>query len=240
MGGLIVEYDKKQFWIARQEWEDVLFIHIPVPFEHLQKYVPRPLELEAYQNQAWMSFVILRSKNSQLRGIPITYPSFYQLNIRTYVNCNGNQGVYFLSIDANTLPVVLGVKSLSIPQHFADMNMRYKNDNIYFSSTRIHSEDQLFIKYRPLLNNIDTEHQSLTKWLTERYFMWFIKGDKIIRGIVSHDPWVMKEAKLDIFKLKGFLPLLSEVGVEKPFIHYAERKQAYIHPFKIDGIYQAK
>src|SRR5690606_22641681 len=178
-----------------------------------------------------------QSKHSQLRGVPISYPSFFQLNLRTYVNCNGHSGVYFLSIDANHLPIVLGGRWLSIPQYFADIKVINFNNRVSFSSQRSRSEAELFVEFSPLENHLYTKHPSLNSWLTDRYLMWFIWGDKIIRGTVSHDPWILKEALLNSYEIKGFLPLLSEVDLKNPLIHYAKRKHAYVYPFKVEGIY---
>src|SRR5699024_11745815 len=78
-------------WIAQQNWEDILFIHTPVPASVLQEYVPAPFTIDTYNGQGWLTLVLFRATNSRFRYFPsfLSYPKLNQMNLRTYVTFGG-------------------------------------------------------------------------------------------------------------------------------------------------------
>lgn len=47
-------------WIISQEWHDILFLHWPVSAEDIRQYIPSELELEIFDNKAWISLVFFK------------------------------------------------------------------------------------------------------------------------------------------------------------------------------------
>ena len=47
-------------WILTQIWQDVLFLHWPVSPKDLEQYIPQELQLDLYENNAWLSVVLFK------------------------------------------------------------------------------------------------------------------------------------------------------------------------------------
>ncbi len=94
-------------WVMMQEWHDVYFLHWPIHLEDIRPFVPPELEIDTFEERAWISFVYFQTKNMTARGkVPIPWGhSFLELNTRTYVKYKGNVGVYFFSLDVSKLPM---------------------------------------------------------------------------------------------------------------------------------------
>src|SRR5690348_5636242 len=89
-------------WAMAQNWEDLLFAHWPVPMEAMRALVPRGLNLDTFEGQAWIGIVPFRMSGVRLRGLPPMpgLSAFPELNVRTYVKSGGKPGVWFFSLDA--------------------------------------------------------------------------------------------------------------------------------------------
>src|SRR5579884_1510430 len=99
-------------WIMEQVWEDLLFLHWPVPMEVMRPLVPRQLQLDVREGTAWISITPLYIRGLRPRGIPAlpVVSRFLELNLRTYVVFDGRPGVFFFSLDAANLSAVVGAR----------------------------------------------------------------------------------------------------------------------------------
>lgn len=48
---------RKGIWVMTQTWNDLLFMHLPVPADILREQIPQGLELDTYNGKAWISIV---------------------------------------------------------------------------------------------------------------------------------------------------------------------------------------
>lgn len=96
-------------WVMKQEWKDVVFLHWPVESSWLSRFVPAELEIDLYDNRAWIGIVLFRAKATRLRLLPPvpSTRSYLELNVRTYVKYKNKQGVYFFSLDADSRLAVI-------------------------------------------------------------------------------------------------------------------------------------
>lgn|SRR5699024_7971829 len=126
-------------WIAQQNWEDILFIHTPVPASVLQEYVPAPFTIDTYNGQGWLTLVLFRATNSRFRYFPsfLSYPKLNQMNLRTYVTFGGESGVYFFSIHINSLVAALGGNFTALPFQLAPLFIQEKNNTVLIQGTSI-------------------------------------------------------------------------------------------------------
>lgn len=230
-------------WVAQQEWKDMLFLHWPVSVEELRPHIPEPFILETYCGKAWLTIILFEAKQSRPRGMPscLSYPSFLQANVRTYVTCNQKPGIYFFSIDANRSLIVNGAKYLlNLPYEKATMHITKNKHKILYRSQG-HDQNQapvyINVSYEPTEDPIDSNQGTLAYWLTERYFLWFMKNDKIIQGSISHQPWKLYHTDVEINQLELPEFLQQPFTKENPLAYYAKSKHAYLHPFKQEGIY---
>ena len=237
-----MDHNRRWPWVAQQGWNDVLFLHWQIPYEELRRYVPAPFKLETFNGQAWITIVLFRATNSRLRGMPrlISYPSFLQLNVRTYVMFNDEPGIYFFKIDANSPFVVAGAKLASLPYQQAKISMEKNRNGLLFNSQSKNSKfpsTSLSASYQPLPGLVNNQQGTLSHWLTERYSLWFIKGNKILKGPISHKHWTLQKAEVN-FKATGMLPFLNDIYFqEKPLVQYSKSIQAHLYPFEKKGVF---
>lgn len=230
-------------WIAQQEWRHVLFLHWSVPYEELRPYIPTPFELETFDGRAWVSVILFQAKNSRLRGMPssLSYSPFLQVNVRTYITFNGEPGIYFFSIDANRFFAVNGAKYvLGLPYQQAEIKLTQDKKSLLFESKRIEKGNSslgISANYQPSTTVIPNDNNTLSYWLTERYCFWMIKGNKIIKGPLSHAPWKLQAVTVDL-NMSELVPFISApYSKTDPLVHYATSINAHLHPFEQKGIY---
>src|SRR6185436_12288097 len=90
-------------WVMAQSWHQLLFAHWPVDAGALRGLIPRPLEIDAFEGQAWLGVVPFTMTGIRLRWLPPVpgLSAFHELNVRTYVTLGDRPGIWFLSLDAS-------------------------------------------------------------------------------------------------------------------------------------------
>jgi len=223
-------------WLGQQNWKDVLFIHTPFMHHVLRPFVPKPFEIDMYDGRSWVSIVLFKATHSRLRYMPspVSYPPFYQMNIRTYVKFGSEPGVYFFSINTNSELVNCGGRFVSLPFQNANINIQQSQDTFYFEvNRRTNSNNNMLFKaaYEPLLASITPRADTLPHFLTERYCIWMIQGKRIVKAPIFHSHWNLHDVKLSIKECKGLPFSFSEDTIA----HYNAFKHAVIHPFETFG-----
>lgn len=223
-------------WVAGQNWEDVLFIHTPVSYRSLRPFVPQPFKLDTYDGTSWVSIVLFQATGSRLRLMPsaFSYPPFYQMNIRTYVTFESEPGVYFFSINTNSHFVNRGGALVSLPFQHAHLDMQKMQDTFYFQAQRQVKDSQdlaLHVAYQPHTSSFQPKQDTLPFFLTERYCIWMLNGNRIMKAPILHSHWDLHHANLKIQTSKG-LPFSFS---DESFAHYTAFKHTVIHPFETFG-----
>lgn len=134
-------------WILKQAWNDLLFAHWPVARDRLREFVPSFLELDTFDNEAWLSVTPFRLSDLSPRGIPALpfMSSFHEINVRTYVVYEGIPGIYFFSLDANSAMAVGGASSLfHLPYFLADIRAKDDRGRLAFRSRRTRGAEAEF------------------------------------------------------------------------------------------------
>lgn len=222
-------------WFAQQNWEDILFIHKPVNPELLKSFIPYPLEIDLYNNKAWLSIVLFRATGSRLRFMPphLSFPTYYQMNIRTYVRFGNEGGVYFFKIHTSNKLVTLAGNILALPFSNANMMINKDKDNLLFNANYLFNqrESKLNLTYKAQKETINPSDDSLAYFLTERYAVLMIRGNSIIKAPIFHTPWELNKANFSIFNFKQLPFSLTD----KVVTHYADFKHTLIYPLEIIG-----
>lgn len=168
-------------WIAEQDWSNILFMHWPVPVEIIEPSIPEAFVVDTFAGSAWISIVIFEAKNSRLRLSPkrFVFPPAIQVNVRTYVKtrtCN-ESGVYFFNLNVKNMIAILGANLFfSLPFQYLHTEMVRDNQTIFITGKR-NDEILLSVPYCPTVERIADVR---TRFLTERYCIWNVKGKKII------------------------------------------------------------
>jgi uncharacterized protein YqjF (DUF2071 family) len=205
-----------------QRWREVLFLHWPVDASELRALIPRPLELDTFEGQAWLGIVPFRMEGVRFRGLP-AFPgtsAFPELNVRTYVKHQGKSGVWFFSLDAASVLAVAAARAwFGLPYFYARMSSRRAGDEVAYRSQRRPKGAHFEGRYRPVGDAAPADKGTLEHWLVERYCLFAKKGQRILIGEIEHPPWPLQQATAE-FDQDGLAPVrLPDID---PLRHYSE------------------
>ncbi len=205
-------------WQYYQEWNNALFLHWSIAKEKLIPLVPKELPLDTYDGMAYISLVAFTMEQVRPRGLPsVKYISFFEeINVRTYIDRDGNKGVHFLSIEAGKTLSAFIARSLSA--------LPYERSIIH------RKEGQVTSRHRSGRKKLDThyvvggpleEKDALDIWLTERYCLYYMD-----RGIarlyeVHHEEWPLYNVELR--SLDVAFDLANDISLRHPpeRVHYS-------------------
>lgn len=208
----------------RQTWRDLTFLHWRCPPAELRPLVPSDLELDLYDDTAWIGLVPFIVAGLTHPRIPATRLStFPETNVRTYViDRQGRRGVWFFSLDAARFAAVLGARlAYALPYFWADMSVHRTLHSVHYRSKRYHG--------RPAKSDIviDIDEPILTPsvleiFLTARFRLYARRFGMMLRADVEHPPWPLQRATA---------PRISETLIQaagvpcplgEPLVHFAE------------------
>lgn len=213
-----------------QVWHDLLFAHWPIDTASMREHVPRELELDLFDGRAWLGLVPFRMSGVRLRGTPALpwLSAFPELNLRTYVRCNGVPGVWFFALEAaNPIAVEVARRWFHLPYFHARMRCEREPEGtardersrgpgaparedstaddgsfVRFSSLRTHRgapPAELVARYGPAGPVELARDGSLEHWLTERYCLYALDPrGRVLRGDVQHAPWPLQRAHAEL------------------------------------------
>lgn len=211
-------------------WHDLLFIHWPVPVESLRPHIPTCFEIDTFDGSAYLAFVPFGMSGVQHYYMPSMpwVSKFPEMNVRTYVRCNGKPGVWFFTLDAAN-PLAVRVARWLFHLNYLDANMRmnYLPDGwIEYYSKRTHpgASPAMFVgQYRPTGEPLPFELGSLERWFTERYCLYTVnRKQEPFCGEIDHPPWPLQPAEAH-FEYDGLLPAGVVLPDQKPHLHYAKQ-----------------
>jgi uncharacterized protein len=213
-------------WSIKQKWHDLLFAHWPLAPEKVRPLVPQELELDLREGMAYVA--VAPFWMSGIRGrlappLPFLY-KFCELNVRTYVRYKGVPGVYFFSLDAASLPAVLGARAtFKLPYFHAAMLIRSSGESFEYTSTRLQMPRpaEFHARYRPVSAPRTSEKGSLEYFLTERYCLYTVHQGSVRRAYIHHEPWKLQDAEAEF----GVNTMAQAAGIDlpdsNPLLHYS-------------------
>jgi uncharacterized protein len=222
-------------WIMTQTWNHVLFAHWPISVESIREKIPDQLEIDMYDQKAWIGILPFYLNHLRLRNLPpIPLSSaFPELNVRTYVTYKGIPGIYFFSLDADHQLAVLSARTFfHLPYYYAKMEIILNKDEIKFKSTRKNSNQnaEMVARYHPVSKRYHPQKETMEYWLTERYrFYTTHKGDLYYEDI-HHLPWSLQKAEAEFSKNTLLSALDIDVINTSPLLHYSESQKVLFWP----------
>jgi len=181
-----------------QEWNDVLFFHWKITPESIQHLIPKGLQLDTIDGNAWISLVAFTMEEIRPKGLPAVsfISNFDEINLRTYVIKDGKPGVYFLNIEAgNSFSCKIARWISGLPYEFAPM--RRNRTNAFQSAS---SNKGFSFKARYQIGKSIEEKTELDVFLTERYCLYVERKGILYRYDIHHKPWDI--AKLWVSELE--------------------------------------
>ena len=252
-------------WRLRQRWNDLLFCHWPVPPASIQNLLPAGLEVDTYENEAyigvipfWMDRVRTRIVGDQTIAVPTT-TQFPELNLRTYVRSrvSGLAGVYFFSLDCASPLAVFGARTLFHLPYFparmsrtslADQQTHYKSHRLFASQQTnydaIYGPREASSTPRiPSLSLNGTKNPGsgsfgsdpLSSFLVERYCLFTPAFGRMLVGHIHHVPWSLEPAHAEI-RLNQ-IPCAHGMTLPDtaPILHFSRHLQVLLWGLRTDG-----
>lgn len=211
--------------IGYQRWSDLLFAHWRVPVELLLPLIPRELEIDTFEGQAWLGLVPFHMSGVRPAWCPALpfVSEFHETNLRTYVHFKGRDpGVWFLSLDAACrLAVEVARWKWHLPYFRAEMDLRREGHEVRYSSRRIdhrsprRADVDITAKIGEPLNpepGVSVQPGTLEHFLAERYILYANDHrGRLLRGRVHHLPYPLRSA--EIVSCRQTLASAAEVPV---------------------------
>jgi hypothetical protein len=196
----------------------------------LRPLIPPGLDLDTYDEDAWIGIVPFGMSRVRARMLPpIPWTSkFPELNVRTYVTARGQAGVWFFSLDAaSPLAVRVARRTFHLPYFDARMSMLKENGRIRYESTRTHRgapPAAFCATYGPTDPVTFAAKGSLEDFLTNRLCLYSLNSaGKLLRGDIDHPPWPLQSAETEIERNQ----MAEAIGVQlpdtKPLLHYSAK-----------------
>lgn len=224
-------------WIMRQTWQELLFLHWPVPAAQLAPLLPPGLTLDTVDGAAWVGVVPFTMRAVRPRGMPaVPWLSYFpELNVRTYVSAQGQAGVWFFSLDAgNPITVALARQTFHLPYFNASFVITHTPTGIDYAHQRTQrgaTSGAFHATYRPLGAVYQAQPGSLEYFLTERYCLYTTNQQgQILRGVIRHPPWQLQAGAATIHEntlaAAGGITLPDRV----PLAYYARQQRMVAWP----------
>ena len=226
---------------GNQRWRDLLFVHWPIDKDLIQKQLPKGLEVDCFDNQAYIGIVPFMMFDVRPWWLPKFMAfNFLETNLRTYVHYKGMPGVYFFSLDAASWLAVQAARiGWSLPYYYAKMNMEKTVEQISYSTIRkTKHKSMLKVEYQPTESVSSTDTNGLEFFLAERYHLFTKQGKHLYQGQVHHTPYPLQAVKL--LHLEQTLIEAAGLQVEQPMptlAHYSSGVDVDIFPLQIIHTY---
>lgn len=182
-----------------QNWRDLLFVHWTYPVEIVRALVPRELELDAWENRAYVGAVPFVMKDIRLSRMPRwSGMNFLETNLRTYVTHRGEPGVYFFSLEASSRLAVRAARwGWGLPYFDATMSLTREEDGVIdYRTTRAKSGASLAARFRPGELLGPSLPGTLEHFLLERYLLFNLRAGSVWRGQVHHVPYPARRCEV--------------------------------------------
>ena len=207
-----------------QNWRSLLFLHWPVPVADLRQVVPESLQLDVYEDVAYVGMVPFVMQRVRPRWWPACSGfNFLEMNIRTYVVHENQPGVYFFSLDADSaLAVWAARKFWGLPYYHAEMSIEHDGKETHYQIARRRAGIRHDVRYRVGESVGPSQPDTLEHFFLERYLMFVERHGKLHVGQVHHTPYPAHTVEL-LHVDDGFLSATGFDCCEGPpaFAHFA-------------------
>ena len=224
-------------WVMGQTWEELLFAHWRAPGDALRSHLPDGLELDVFENDAWIGVTPFRVTGLRARGLPPVpfLSSFLELNTRTYVTAAGKPGIWFFSLDASSEVAVEGARrGYKLPYFRAEMRAAWRADRLEYESRRRDARGDPAVfrgRYSPTGEVLAAEPGSLAHFLTERYCLYTEDAGRLKRAEIHHEPWPLQPAEAEVAE-NTMPPARVELLDDEPLLHFSARQDVVIWPLE--------
>src|SRR5439155_1740282 len=123
---------------------------------------------------------------------------FYEINVRTYVHVDGKPGVWFFSLDTDSVLTVFGARMFySLPYYSASFCVHQMKGTTDYQMNRTGKA----ARFSATWNVTDPEPRTaepdtLEFFHVERYCLYTVYLNEVYRSRIWHEPWPLRNAEL--------------------------------------------
>nr|WP_211160656.1 DUF2071 domain-containing protein [Microbacterium sp. MF43] len=201
--------------IASQGWRDAAFLHWRVSPRQVEHLYPTGVVPDLLDGETWIGLIAFRLEDARVGRSPSLrrWGTFTEVNVRLYgVDARGRRGVVFRSLEAASLPAVIGARALfSLPYYWADMTESHRvgarHSTHEYTSRRRFGDARLDLRVTvDRLRPVDTP---TSRFLTARWALFQERGRRVMRLPNTHEAWTLFPAEVTHFESN----LLERAGV---------------------------
>ncbi len=226
----------------KPSWQHLLFLHWEADADALRALLPPGLELDLYDGRAYIGFIPFTMREvrptSLLRLVPGHHKiaNFHEANVRTYVRCGDEIGVWFFSLDAASAHAVLAARLwFHLPYFWARMSLHRRQQTFTYRSRRLCPRPlpaQCEVRYTLRGAAAPATVGSLEHFLVERYNLYSFKRSQLFSGRVQHEPYQIQDVQLHHLEEN----CIASAGINRPdtppHACYAQRVDVTIYPLQ--------
>lgn len=205
--------------VMHQSWGKLLFMHWRVPEEMLREKIPARLDIDTFEDEAWISITPFTMWNVRPVGVPSIpgLSAFHECNVRTYVHLDGVPGIWFFSLDASkTIPALAARFFYGLNYLKADIELCQVGQGINYSLRRGAQPGggpaKLEVSWEIGDSLPQSAPESLEFFLTERYCLYAAHPHNLLRARIWHVPWTLRAAKLNALRST----MIASQGIPEP------------------------
>jgi len=222
--------------LMHQTWGKLLFMHWRIDEKLLRPLLPEKLEIDTFDGTAWIGIIPFTMWD--IRALPPFVPpvpglsSAHELNVRTYVHYDRVPGVWFFSLDCNSLPAVLAARAFyHLPYYDADIDLEQHVKTIDYALKRSDDPPAHYQASWNIGDIIPFSHPgSLEFFLTERYCLYAEDEGQLYRARIHHAPWPLQKATMNSYSSSMIESLGLPAPAGEPVLNYAEELDVDIWP----------
>ncbi|MFP8955168.1 YqjF family protein [Natrialbaceae archaeon A-CW3] len=196
-------------------WRHLLFANWPVNPALVEPAVPSAVTLETFDGMAWLSVVPFTNVDVRPRVAPAgTGIALPELNLRTYVSHDGSPGVYFFSLDTDSVLATFGARVFHyLPYYYASIDFVTRAGRVHFQSRRRHPGARpvhFRASYEPTGTAFHAVPGTLARFLTDRRRYYTEAPDGTLRyADIDHKRWPLYDVDVTLgentlFEANGF------------------------------------
>ena len=228
--------------VMEQKWSRIVWAHWPVDPSQVAALLPPALSPETYDGSAWIGLVPFQMSDLRLAGVlsgvssALRVSAFGEVNVRTYVQGpDGRTGVWFATLDADRLLAVITARvAFGLPYRGAAIRLSVTAEGgcerIAWNSVRRKDSARAALIVAPDDVEPQVAAPGLERFLVERYALYSWWHGQLLRGSLSHAPWMVRGARL-IDVENGTVDATGLRVAGAPHLLVGEPVEVRIHPF---------
>lgn len=186
--------------VMRQQWRDLAYIHWSYDPSVVQALLPPGLTVDTFDGRAWVGLIPFSMRKISFPLTPAVpwLGSFPEVNVRTYVTCDGIPGVWFFSLDVNRLlPAVAARGSYRLPYCFGSASNKRDGDVLRTTVKRRWPRGRATTHIEVSIGENIEESNEFENFLSARwglYSTWW--GGGLMYAPVDHPRWKLQRAQV--------------------------------------------